>query len=128
MLHVDLDAFFAAIEQRDRPELRGKPVIVGVGGTNDRGVVSAASYEARRFGVHSALPIRTARRLCPEGVFVPVDGAKYQSVSREVMAILRRYTPRVEPISIDEAFLDLRGTRALQGPPEEVAKAIKSTI
>jgi len=128
ILHVDLDAFFAAIEQRDRPELRGKPVIVGVGGTNDRGVVSAASYEARRFGVHSALPIRTARRLCPEGVFVPVDGAKYQSVSREVMAILRRYTPRVEPISIDEAFLDLRGTRALQGPPEEVAKAIKSTI
>lgn len=128
ILHVDLDAFFAAIEQRDRPELRGKPVIVGVGGTNDRGVVSAASYEARRFGVHSALPIRTAKRLCPDGLFVPVDGAKYQSVSREVMAILRRYTPRVEPISIDEAFLDLRGTRALMGAPEGVAEDIRSSI
>ncbi len=77
ILHVDLDAFFAAVEQRDRPELRGKPVIVGGGGPTDRGVVSAASYEARAFGVHSAMPLRTAAALCPGGIFVPVDGAKY---------------------------------------------------
>jgi DNA polymerase-4 len=89
ILHVDLDAFFAAVEQRDRPELRGKPVIVGGGGPNQRGVVSAASYEARRFGVRSAMPLRTAGALCPEGVFLPVDGRKYSAVSREVMALLR---------------------------------------
>ncbi|HEY3333723.1 MAG TPA: DNA polymerase IV, partial [Candidatus Limnocylindrales bacterium] len=92
ILHVDLDAFFAAVEQRDRPELRGKPVIVGGGGPDQRGVVSAASYEARAFGVHSAMPLRTAGRLCPHGVFLPVDGRKYQQASREVMAILRRFT------------------------------------
>ena len=86
ILHVDLDAFFAAVEQRDRPELRGRPVIVGGGGPDDRGVVSAASYEARRFGVRSAMPLRTAGALCPEGVFVPVDGRKYGAVSRQVMA------------------------------------------
>src|SRR6187455_1074482 len=105
ILHVDLDAFFAAVEQRDRPELRGKPVIVGGGGPNERGVVSAASYEARVFGVQSAMPLRTAGRLCPHGVFLPVDGRKYQQASREVMAILRRFTNQVQPISIDEAFL-----------------------
>ena len=128
ILHVDLDAFFAAIEQRDRPELRGKPVAVGMGGTNDRGVVSAASYEARVFGVHSAMPIVTARRLCPQCVFVPVDGAKYQRVSREVMAILRRYTPLVQPISIDEAFLDVTASRALFGDGEAIARRIKVAI
>src|SRR5437762_6972087 len=82
ILHVDLDAFFAAVEQRDRPELRGKPVIVGGGGPNDRGVVSTASYEARKFGVRSAMPLRTAAALCPHGIFVPVDGRKYQIESR----------------------------------------------
>jgi DNA polymerase-4 len=128
ILHVDLDAFFAAIEQRDRPELRGKPVAVGLGGSNDRGVVSAASYEARVFGIHSAMPIRTARRLCPDCVFVPVDGAKYQRVSREVMAILRRFTPLVQPISIDEAFLDVTASRALFGDGEAIARRIKDTI
>ncbi|HYK94649.1 MAG TPA: DNA polymerase IV [Candidatus Dormibacteraeota bacterium] len=128
ILHVDLDAFFAAIEQRDHPELRGRPVAVGMGGTNDRGVVSAASYEARRFGVHSAMPIRTARRLCPDCVFVPVDGAKYQRVSRDVMAILRRFTPLVQPISIDEAFLDVTGSRALFGDGEAIARRIKAAI
>src|SRR3954453_10057638 len=102
ILNVDLDAFFAAVEQRDRPELRGKPVIVGGGGPNDRGVVSTASYEARAFGVHSAMPLRTAGRLCPPAVFLPVDGAKYLDVSRDVMAVLRTFTPLVEPISIDE--------------------------
>jgi DNA polymerase-4 len=128
ILHVDLDAFFAAVEQRDRPELRGLPVVVGIGGANDRGVVSAASYEARRFGVHSAMPIRIAKRLCPDCRFVPVDGAKYQAVSRQVMAILRRYTPMVEPVSIDEAFLDVTGSRALFGDGRSIAVAIKEAI
>jgi DNA polymerase-4 len=128
ILHVDLDAFFAAVEQRDRPELRGKPVIVGGGGPHQRGVVSTASYEARRFGVHSAMPLRTAGRLCPQGVFLPVDGAKYMAVSRQVMAILRRFTPQVEPISIDEAFLDVTGSRALFGDGEEIARLIKSAV
>jgi DNA polymerase-4 len=128
ILHVDLDAFFAAVEQRDRPELRGKPVAVGLGGSNDRGVVSAASYEARTFGVHSAMPIRTARRLCPDCIFVPVDGAKYQRVSREVMAILRRFTPLVQPISIDEAFLDVTGSRALFGDGESIARQVKAAV
>ena len=128
ILHVDLDAFFASVEQRDHPELRGKPVAVGMGGTNDRGVVSAASYEARKFGVHSAMPIRTARRLCPDCIFVPVNGAQYQRVSREVMAILRRYTPLVEPVSIDEAFLDVTASRELFGDGAAIARAIKDTI
>jgi DNA polymerase-4 len=128
ILHVDLDAFFAAVEQRDHPELRGRPVAVGLGGSNDRGVVSAASYEARTFGVHSAMPIRTARRLCPDCIFVPVDGAKYQRVSREVMAILRRFTPAVEPISIDEAFLDVTGSRALFGDGPSIARLIKDAV
>lgn len=128
ILHVDLDAFFAAVEQRDHPELVGRPVVVGMGGTGDRGVVSAASYEARRFGVHSAMPIRTARRLCPDCVFVPVDGATYQRVSREVMAILRRFTPLVEPVSIDEAFLDVTASRALFGDGATIARRIKDTI
>ena len=128
ILHVDLDAFFAAVEQRDRPELRGKPVIVGGGSPGDRGVVSAASYEARRYGVHSAMPLRTAGRLCPDGAFLPVDGRKYQAVSREVMAILRRFTPLVEPISIDEAFLDVTGSQALFGDGESIARQIKDAI
>ncbi len=127
ILHVDLDAFFAAIEQRDRPELRGRPVVVG-GGPGDRGVVSTASYEARRFGIHSAMPLRTAGALCPDAVFVPVDGRKYAAVSREVMAILRRFTPQVEPVSIDEAFLDVTASRALFGDGEAVGRRIKAAI
>jgi DNA polymerase-4 len=126
ILHVDLDAFFAAVEQRDRPDLRGKPVIVGGGDPTARGVVSAASYEARRYGVHSAMPLRTAYALCPHGVFLPVDGRKYQAVSREVMTILRSFTPLVEPVSIDEAFLDVAGSRALFGDGPTIAVAIKS--
>jgi len=128
IIHVDLDAFFAAVEQRDRPELRGKPVIVGGGGPDQRGVVSTASYEARRFGVHSAMPLRTAGRLCPVGIFLPVDGRKYQRVSREVMAILRRFTPLVEPISVDEAFLDVTASQALFGDGEAIARAIKEAV
>jgi DNA polymerase IV len=128
ILHVDLDAFFAAVEQRDRPELIGKPVIVGGGGPGDRGVVSAASYEARAFGVHSAMPLRQAGRLCPHGVFLPVDGAKYQAVSADVMKILRRFTPLVEPISIDEAFLDVTGSRVLFGDGETIGRLIKAAV
>jgi DNA polymerase-4 len=125
ILHVDLDAFFAAVEQRDRPELRGKPVIVG-GDPRGRGVVSAASYEARRFGVHSAMSLQEALRRCPDGVFLPVDGRRYQQASRDVMAILRRFTPQVEPISIDEAFLDVTGSILLFGEGETMARAIKA--
>ena len=128
ILHVDLDAFFAAVEQRDHPEWRGKPLVVGMGGPNDRGVVSAASYEARTFGVHSAMPIRTARRLCPDCLFVPVRGAAYQDASREVMAVLRRFTPAVQPISIDEAFLDVTGSRRLFGEGEAIGRLIKDAI
>jgi DNA polymerase-4 len=128
VIHVDLDAFFAAVEQRDHPELRGKPVIVGGGGPDQRGVVSTASYEARRFGVRSAMPLRTAGRLCPDAVFLPVDGRKYQRVSREVLAILRRFTPLVEPISIDEAFLDVTASRALFGDGESIARSIQAAV
>jgi DNA polymerase-4 len=128
ILHVDLDAFFASVEQRDRPELRGRPVIVGGADPTRRGVVSAASYEARRFGVHSAMPLRTAYRLCPQGVYLPVDGRRYQQASREVMAILRRFTPQVQPISIDEAFLDVTASRALFGDGETIARAIRAAV
>lgn len=127
ILHVDLDAFFAAVEQRDHPELRGRPVIVG-GGPTDRGVVSAASYEARAYGVHSAMPLRTAAALCPNAVFLPVRGAVYAAVSSEVMAILCRFTPLVEPISIDEAFLDVTASQALFGSGEAIARRVKAAI
>ena len=127
ILHVDLDAFFASVEQRDHPELVGKPVIVG-GDPGGRGVVSAASYEARAFGVHSAMSLREAVRRCPDGVFLPVNGRRYQLASREVMAILRRFTPQVEPISIDEAFLDVTGSTQLFGDGPSIARAIKTAI
>ncbi len=128
ILHVDLDAFFAAVEQRDHPELRGKPVIVGGGGPQDRGVVSTASYEARAYGVHSAMSLREAGRRCPTGIFVPVDGAKYQVASKAVMAVLRRFTPLVEPISIDEAFLDVTGSRVLFGDGQQIGQRIKDEV
>src|SRR5512145_2222751 len=102
ILHLDLDAFYAAVEVLDNRELKGRPVIVG--GGEKRGVVSAASYEARAFGVHSAMPVALARRRCPEGAFLPVRMGRYQEVSDEVFAIFRRFTPLVEPVSIDEAF------------------------
>jgi nucleotidyltransferase/DNA polymerase involved in DNA repair len=130
ILHVDMDAFYAAVEQRDRPELRGQPVIVGADpqGGRGRGVVSTASYEARRFGVGSAMPISQAYRLCPKGVYVPVDMAKYIAVSKEVMAILRRYTDVVEPVSIDEAFLDVTGSRRAFGSGQEIARQLKNAV
>ena len=122
-----MDAFYASVEQRDRPDLRGRPVIVGAD-PSGRGVVSAASYEARRFGVHSAMPIGQAARRCPDGVFLPVDMDKYAKVSREVMAILARFTPLLEPVSIDEAFMDVTGTEGLHGDGPAVARAIKAGI
>ncbi|HEX5451758.1 MAG TPA: DNA polymerase IV [Candidatus Limnocylindrales bacterium] len=128
ILHVDLDAFFAAVEQRDRPELRGRPVVVGGGGPSDRGVVAAASYEARAFGIHSAMPLRTAAALCPAAIFVPVDGQAYGAASRQVMAILRTFTPRVEQVSIDEAFLDVAGSERLFGSAESIGRAIRAAI
>ena len=125
--HVDMDAFYAAIEQRDRPELRGLPVIVGASPTG-RGVVSAASYEARRFGVQSAMPIGRAARLCPHAAFLPVDMQKYQRVSVQVMGILVDFSPLVEPVSVDEAFVDLSGTESLFGSPLDAVRLIKTRI
>lgn len=127
ILHVDLDAFFASVEERDQPELRGLPVIIG-GRPDQRGVVSTCSYAARKYGVHSAMPLTEAYRRCPHGIFLPGDMTKYQLASRQVFAIFRRFTPIVEPISIDEAFLDLTGCTNLFGDPITIAQEIKQLI
>src|SRR2546427_6225949 len=121
ILHVDMDAFYASVEQRDNPDLRGRPVIVGAG-PQERGVVAACSYEARRFGVHSAMPSRTAYKLCPQGIFVHPNMKKYSMVSKQIMAILGTFTPLVQPLSIDEAFLDVTGSTAQFGDPVAIAK------
>lgn len=126
-LHVDMDAFFASVEQHDHPELRGRPVVVG-SPPDQRGVVSAASYEARRYGIHSAMPSRTAFQKCPEAVFLPVNGARYREVSRRIMTIFESYTPLVQPLSIDEAFLDVTGARRLFGDGKTIAEKIRSDI
>jgi len=130
IIHVDMDAFYASIEQRDNPEFRGKPVVVGADpkGGRGRGVVSAASYEAREYGIHSAQPISQAFRLCPHAIFLPVRVKRYRSVSLRIMKIFREYTPIVEPVSLDEAFLDMTGTTRLYGSPERVGKKIKQRI
>jgi DNA polymerase-4 len=121
-----MDAFYASVEQRRRPELRGKPVAVGYDGP--RGVVAAASYEARKFGVHSAMPSITAKRLCHQLVFIPADFKAYGAASSRVFSVLRRYTPLIEPLALDEAFLDLSGSREARSHPEEVATRIKTEV
>lgn len=126
IIHIDMDAFFAAVEQRDNPELRNKPVIVG--GLGRRGVVSTASYEARRFGVHSAMPMAEARRRCPQGVYLPGDHRKYNKIAAEIQAILADFSPLVEPLSVDEAFLDVTGMDWLYPDPAAIAAEIKSRI
>lgn len=127
ILHVDMDAFYASVEQRDHPELRGKPVIVG-GNAKGRGVVCAASYEARRFGVHSAMPSSEAVRRCPEAMFLKPRMAHYAAESAKIREIFFRYTPTVEPLSLDEAFLDATGCEDLFGSIEEIGRAIKTNI
>jgi DNA polymerase-4 len=126
ILHVDFDAFFASVEVRRNPDLRGKPIIVG--GTSNRGVVSTASYEAREFGVHSAMPIWEARRRCPHGIFLPVDGPAYAEYSARAREILARFSPRMDPASIDEAYLDVTGSIRLFGGLEALLARIKSDI
>jgi DNA polymerase-4 len=127
ILHVDMDAFYASVEERDRPELAGRPVIVG-GDPSRRGVVSAANYLARQFGVHSAMPAVTAHRKCPHAVFLPPRISYYAEVSDQIRAIFERYTPLVEPLSLDEAFLDVSGSEHLFGPAEEIGHRIKRDI
>ena len=126
ILHVDMDAFYASIEQRDDPSLKGRPVIVG--GTSGRGVVAAASYEVRKFGVHSAMPVSTALRLCPHAICVKPRMALYQSVSKQIFGIFHEFTPAVEGLSLDEAFLDVTASLPLMGDAVSIARAIKARI
>ena len=126
IIHLDMDAFYPSVEILDNPALKGKPVIVG--GGKERGVVSSASYQARKFGVHSAQPIAKAKRLCPHGIFLPVRMSRYQEVSKQAFEIFHRFTPLVEPLSIDEAFLDVTGSLRLFGQAENIAKKIKQII
>ena len=126
IIHVDMDAFYASVEQRDDPALRGRPVVVAWRGA--RSVVCAASYEARRFGVRSAMPAVRAERLCPDAVFVPPDFARYRAVSRQVREIFLRHTDRVEPLSLDEAFLDVTEARSALPSATAIAEAIRAEI
>jgi DNA polymerase IV len=127
IIHADADAFYASVEERDRPELVGKPVIVG-GTPEKRGVVSAANYVARRYGVHSAMPAVTARRLCPQGIFLPPRIDYYAEVSGQIREIFERFTPLIEPLSLDEAFLDVTGSEHLFGSAAEIGKKLKQMI
>lgn len=126
-IHLDMDAFFAAVEQRDNPELKGKPVIVG-GNPNSRSVVSTCSYEARKFGVHSGMPTSQAKRLCPDGIFLHPDFEKYSAASKSIMAIFHTYTPLVEQVSLDEAYLDVAENKLKLEDPVKLAGLIKQHI
>ncbi len=127
IIHVDMDAFYASVEQRDNPDLQGKPVVVG-GNPKSRGVASTCSYEARRFGIRSAMPLAEAQRRCPQAIFLPVNMAKYQEVSTQIHRIFEDYTPIIEPISLDEAFLDVTNSLSLFGSSEIIASEIKQRI
>ncbi len=126
-MHIDLDAFFVSVEQVANPRLRGKPVVVG-GQPDRRGVVAAASYEARKFGLHSGMPMKTASRLCPQAIFIEGSFAKYRAASREFMAILADFSPFLEPVGVDEAFLDVTGFESLHGSVHQMATRIKQRI
>lgn len=126
ILHLDMDAFFASVEQRDHPELRGKPVIIG--GRSQRAVVSTASYEARVYGVHSAMPMFQAMKLCPAARVIRGDMARYREVSRRIFILLEQFSPAIEPVSIDEAYVDIAGCERIFGPPREMARQIKEAI
>jgi len=126
-LHVDMDAFFVSVEELFDPSLKGKPVVVG-GRPNERGVVSAASYAARKFGVHSAMPLRTAYKLCPQAIFLEGHRDRYLESSGKVFAVLQQFSPKVEMASIDEAYLDLTGTERLHGPPLAAAERLHGAV
>ena len=128
IIHIDMDAFFASVEQLDNPELKGKAVIVGGVGLDNRGVVSTASYEARKYGVHSAMPIAKAKKLCPNAVYLPGRRARYNELSDQIFNILLEFTPQVEKLSIDEAFLNVKGCHRLYGRSKEIGKQIKKRI
>lgn len=128
ILHADMDAFFSAVEQRENPELKGKAVIVGGVNLSNRGVVSTASYEARKYGVHSAMPIAQAKKLCPHGIYLPARHNLYQKASQEVFSVLKKFTPQVEKLSIDEAFLDVKGCEKLYGDAVQIARSIKREV
>lgn len=128
IIHIDMDAFFASVEQLDKPELKGKAVIVGGVGLDNRGVVSTASYEARKYGVHSAMPIAKAKKLCPHAVYLPGRRERYTELSEKIFNVLLEFTPQVEKLSIDEAFLNVEGCHRLYGSSKEIGKQIKKRI
>ncbi|MDZ7672165.1 MAG: DNA polymerase IV [Halanaerobiales bacterium] len=128
IIHVDMDAFYAAVEQLDNPKLKGKPVIIGGVSLDNRGVVSTASYEARKFGIHSAMPIAQAKKLCPHGIYLPGRGKRYSELSNQIFEILKQITPKIEKISIDEAYLDIKGCHRLYGDSYKIAKLIKEKV